>query len=166
MKTILLASILFICQFQNYSYSQSLTIVDFERILKLDLSETNSDLNKFGLSFNNSLEKDSNGCQIITWGRDKCKSTDCLFFINKNFCTNGLYTIIGKCYNASYYYSIKLQLEKNGYKFMDAFTEKNSLFTYYINNEKKRLISLTEERIEGIDGDSDKTLYSITISGK
>ncbi len=165
MKKILLASILVIFQFQNYTYSQILTIVDFERILKLDLSETNAELNKFGLSFSNSLEKDSDSCQVTTWSKDKCKSVDCMYIFSKNFCGDKIYTIIGKFYNATYYNNFKLQLAKNGYKFKDAFTENSSLVTYYINNEKKRLISLTEERIEVSEG-VEKTMFRVAMVSK
>jgi hypothetical protein len=167
MKKSFFVSILAICVFHNYSYSQNLTIFDFERILKLDLTNTNTELNKFGLSFASSREKDSTNCKVITWDKsDNCMKIECLFSLNKYFCEDGVYSIIAKFYTASYYNNFKLQLEKNRYKFKDAFTEDKSLVTYYINNEKKLLISLTEERIEGFEGDSEKTKYSIAMIGR
>jgi ribosomal protein S17E len=111
--------------------------------------------------------KISSNCLLITWDKNEnCKSIECLFTIFKNFCDNGTTTIIARTYNSKYCNEFRIQIEKYGYKFRDVFTKNKSLTTYYTNETKKRLISIEEEKVEGIDGDREKTLYSIALSGK
>jgi hypothetical protein len=149
------------------TYSQNLTIVDFEKLLKLDLSTTNTELNKFGLNFNSSKEKDSSGCQIITWKRnDNCNSIDCILYIDKEFCEGGRYTMIAKFVDTKYYENFKLQLAKNGYELKETIAENKSLLTYYPNYEKKLLIYLGEERKKGSEEESEITVFSIGVIGK
>lgn len=145
MKIIKLTLILVLTSF--YTYSQSITIVDLEKLVKKNLYETDLSLSSKGFQYESS---DTNElCKFHLFGKekDKIKNIKEYSTIQKLFCQE-INKIQYGVFDKSIYNSLRDEAIKSNYKLIKTTTDISGLRSTFMNIESEFLIDFIQGKLK------------------
>jgi len=143
-----LISSAFICLSFFFSYSQNITIGNLEKVLKLDLYETDISLSGLGFSY---YSTDSNElCTFHMFRKDEFKKIEEYTTVMKFFCEE-IYKIQYAVFNKSIFNSLRDEAVKLNYKLLTTKTDERGLRSTFMNTKNSFFIDFSQGQLKTED---------------
>lgn len=129
----------------HLAYSQKITIANLEKVVKMNLYDTDLSLSSVGFSYE---KTDSNEiCKFHIFSKDKFDKIEDYSTVIKSFCEE-IYKIQFSVFDKSIYNSLREEALKSNYKLIKTTTDESGLKSTFININTNFLIDFTQGKLK------------------